>query len=129
MSLDIAKWAVALKSGDDTLTQSFDVEFTATGNAHVAPNKFAPSSELSAELVLDLSGTEVSVDYNITADMRAFESRDVSLSVTESDTAVTLGKETYIPLASVQATPLRTFKSGRRTASRVKPIRTLQRST
>lgn len=114
MSLDIAKWAVALKQNSQPLAQTFDVKFTATENEHVAPNKFAPSSELSAELVLDLTGTEVSVDYRITADTSVFGERiasgDISLSVMENNSPATLGKETYLPLATLQETPTRTFK-------------------
>lgn len=102
-SANIAKWAVVLKDGDGPLSQTFSIDFTAKNNPHVAPNKFAPSSELQATLVLDLTGTDVAADYNVTVDTRVFgnkiQSGDIALTVFDNGSPIVLGRETCVPLS------------------------------
>lgn len=110
-SVNVAKWAVVLKNGDEPLVRSFRIDLTAKSNPHVAPNKFTPSSELQASFVLDLTDTDVAVDYNITADTRVFGSKirsgDIALAVYDNDSPIVLGMETCILLSDERA---HTFK-------------------
>lgn len=62
-SVDIAKWAVKVNEEDiSTTAGTFDLTFTAT-NADTVPNKVAPGGKAVAYVDVDLTGTEVSVDF------------------------------------------------------------------
>ena len=64
---EIAKWAVAIKSGNTTLSStSQDITFTVQSNSNVVPGKIAPAVTATAEVELDLTGTEVAVDFTAT---------------------------------------------------------------
>lgn len=63
--VDVAKWAVAFKDGEgQDLTNSFNLAFKVDKNANVVSNKIAPQTSATAEIEVDLTGTEVAVDYN-----------------------------------------------------------------
>ena len=63
----IAKWAVSIKSGNTTLSSTTqDITFTVQQNSNVVPGKIAPGVTATAEVELDLSGTEVAVDFTAT---------------------------------------------------------------
>lgn len=101
----IAKWAIVLKDGEKALNKEFDVHFSSISDndGNVAPNRFAPGTAGQATLILDLTGTEVSVDYNITIDTRVLENQigtsKVSLTMyDENDQSIVFGKDVYIPL-------------------------------
>ena len=65
--IDIAKWAVSMKSGDKTLSStSQNITFKVKNNANVVPGKIAPAVTAEAEVELDLTGTEVAVDFTAT---------------------------------------------------------------
>ena len=67
-----AKWAVAFKNGEnEALVNDFDLAFTVTANENVVPNKIAPQTTATAEIQVDLTGTEVAVDYVATVDESA----------------------------------------------------------
>ena len=65
---DVAKWAVVVKQNGSAVSEDFDLAFTVLDNAYVADGKVAPGSEATAQLVLDLTGTEVAVDYSVKLD-------------------------------------------------------------
>lgn len=98
----VAKWKVALKQNSRPLSTSFNVNLIAVGSEHISPDKFAPSATLQATFVLDITGTEVAVDYKITANTDIFGGKigsgDITLAVYCNGNAVSLGKETFIPL-------------------------------
>ena len=102
----VAKWAVVMKDGDQPLAQSFRIDFTAKSNPYVAPGKFAPSSEMEATVVLDLTGTEVAVGCTITADMRVFgaktQSGDIALTVYDNGKHIVSGQEIRIGIADAR---------------------------
>ncbi len=110
-TVNVAKWAVDLKDGDTSLSQSFRLDLTAKSNPHIASGKFAPSSEMSASLVLDLTGTEVAVDYNVTADTRVLGGKlysgDITFAVYDDDSPIDQGKEIYVPLTDLGAHTLK----------------------
>lgn len=62
---EVAKWAVSLKQDGTAVTESFTLKLTPSTSADVAAGKIAPGSSVSATLVLDLTGTEVSTDYEV----------------------------------------------------------------
>lgn len=66
--VDIAKWAVVIKADDGTKLDSTtkDITFTVQSNPDVVPGKIAPAVTAKAEIELDLTGTEVSVDFTPT---------------------------------------------------------------
>ena len=66
--VDIAKWAVVMKANDGTTLNSTtqDITFTVQSNDNVVPNKIAPAVTAVATIELDLTGTEVAVDFTAT---------------------------------------------------------------
>lgn len=65
--VDIAKWAVVMKSDGKTLNSTTqNITFTVQSNTEVVPGKIAPAVTAKAEIELDLTGTEVSVDFTPT---------------------------------------------------------------
>lgn len=103
----IAKWMVALKDGEVELENRFDVTFVSTSNneGKVASNRLAPGTAGQATLILDLTNTEVSVDYNITVDKRVLEnqigSSNITLTMLDSNNQIiNFGKDVYIPLVN-----------------------------
>lgn len=108
-NVNVAKWSVALKDGTQELTNSFNITFktTSTNSGNVAANKFAPGTSGNAKLILDLTGTEVGVDYNMVVDMLAFEQQIGTSGITltaldNNNTPVVFGKDVYIPLVGNQ---------------------------
>lgn len=62
---DIAKWSVKVnKQAEQTFTPSF----TYVENNFVADNKLAPERSMSADIEIDLTGTEVAVDAIVKID-------------------------------------------------------------
>lgn len=59
---DVAKWDVQLKQGNTEITNSTILNFTLANNANVADGKIAPGVTATADVTVDLSGTEVAVD-------------------------------------------------------------------
>lgn len=103
----IAKWAVVLKEEETELENKFDVTFAQTSNneGNVAINRLAPGTSGQATLILDLTNTEVSVDYNITVDTRVLENQVGSSNITltmldGNNQKIDFGKDTYIPLVN-----------------------------
>lgn len=67
--VQVAKWAVVIKSGDTVLNStSQPITFTVQSNTNVVPNKIAPAVTAVAEVELDLTGTEVAVDFDAVID-------------------------------------------------------------
>jgi len=65
-SLPVAKWAVAITSDDGKTLSSTtqDITFTVQSNTNVVSGKIAPAVTAVAEIELDLTGTEVAVDFD-----------------------------------------------------------------
>lgn len=62
-SVSIAKWAVKVNDTNiSNATTTFDLTFTAS-NTDTVPNKVAPNGQAIAYVDVDLTGTEVSVDF------------------------------------------------------------------
>lgn len=102
----VAKWAVKLKDGANAeLNKTFDLPFTVEENSNVVSGKIAPATEATATLNLDLTGTEVAVDYTaeITkADLATFfgnSASNVTVAVTGGTTTEENGK--YIATGTV----------------------------
>lgn len=67
--VDIAEWHVVMTPDDGgaALTSTTrDITFTVQSNDNVVPNKIAPAVTAVATIELDLTGTEVAVDFTAT---------------------------------------------------------------
>ncbi len=106
--VDIAKWAVVMQPNDGgaALTStSRDITFTVQSNTNVVPEKIAPAVTAVAEIVLDLTGTEVAVDFtakvgNLTPTNLPSSDKIALTSAVEGGTP---GSTTTIPLVSNSA--------------------------
>lgn len=81
-----AKWAVTIKSGNTELNSTTrDITFEVKDNANVVPGKIAPGVTAVAEVELDLTGTEVAVDFDAVIDkndLNSFGASSDKLSLT-----------------------------------------------
>lgn len=67
--ISVAKWQVKLDGTDiSTTSTTKDVTFTVQSNTNVVAGKIAPAVTATAEVELDLTGTEVAVDFDATID-------------------------------------------------------------
>ncbi len=104
--VDIAKWAVKMTAGETTLNSTTqDITFTVQSNTDVVPGKIAPAVTAKAEIELDLTGTEVSVDFTPT--IGSYESSTLpsadKITLTSSVDGGTVGSTNYIPLVDNSA--------------------------
>lgn len=102
---NIARWAVVLKDGSKELENKFDIKFTSItdNNGNVGSDRLAPGSSGKATLILDLTDTEVSVDYNITVGTRVLEKQigatNITLTMLDgNDQIIQFGRDICIPL-------------------------------
>ena len=105
--VDIAKWAVVMKADDGTTLNSTtqDITFKVQSNNEVVPGKIAPAVTAKAEIELDLTGTEVSVDFTPTIGAytpSTLPSAD-KITLTSAVEGGTVGSSNYIPLVGNSA--------------------------
>ncbi len=98
-SVDIAKWAVALKNGGEAVDEKeFELTLKAVDNEHVVTGKIAPSVTATGEVEVELNGTEVSVDVISSISETAVKDALTQLGVVNTDNndisvAVTVAKD------------------------------------
>ena len=108
-TVQAAQWAVAIKSGDTTLNSTTQpITFAVQNNSNVVPNKTAPDVTAVATIELDLTGTEVAVDFDAVIDQTALSSfgqsgDKLSLAVAVNGTAYTSGTTQTIALENNSA--------------------------
>ncbi len=80
----VAKWKVQLngKSAEET---SMDLTFTPTKSEYVVDGKIAPGSSSTAEVKLDLDGTEVAVDVIAEVTESTLQEKLTELGLTSSE--------------------------------------------
>ena len=105
--VDIAKWAVVMKADDGTTLNSTtqDITFKVQSNTEVVPGKIAPAVTAKAEIELDLTGTEVSVDFTPTIGEytpSTLPSAD-KIKLTSAVEGGEIGESNYIPLVGNSA--------------------------
>ena len=105
--VDVAKWAVVMKADDGTTLNSTtqNITFTVQSNSEVVPGKIAPDVTAKAEVELDLTGTEVSVDFTPTIGdytPSTLPSAD-KITLTSALEGGTVGSSNYIPLVNKSA--------------------------
>ena len=106
--VDIAKWAVVMTADNGTTLNSTtqDITFTVQSNTEVVPGKIAPAVTAKAEIELDLTGTEVSVDFTPTigayTPSTTLPSAD-KITLTSAVEGLTVGSSNYIPLVDNSA--------------------------
>lgn len=92
-TVTIAKWSAAIKQNGSAVSDNYTLTLTPVTNSNVASGKVAPGSSATATLVLDLTGTEVVTDYDITiGDVSGLPSGMTisSVTATQDSSAVTL---------------------------------------
>lgn len=88
----VAKWAVSLKDGDADITEGKILKFTVQENNNVVAGKIAPSVTAVSTVEVDLTGTEVAVDFEAIVDDKAIANIfGESASSVSATTAVTGG--------------------------------------
>lgn len=107
-TVDVAKWQVSITDGTDPLNAGFTLPFTVEENENVVADKIAPETTAKATIELDLTGTEVAVDFSATIDdaqlATLFGDSAEDVEVTTSITgAASSGTTTTIPLPDGQA--------------------------
>lgn len=85
-----ANWVVAFKHGNAPITDISNLTFEVQNNQNVVPGKIAPSVTAEATINLDLTGTEVAVDYTATIDKTALAT---VFGASADDVTVTVGGE------------------------------------
>ena len=105
--VDIAKWAVVMKSDDGKTLNSTtqNITFTVQSNTEVVPGKIAPAVTAKAEIELDLTDTEVSVDFTPTIGAytpSTLPSKD-KITLSSAVEGGTVGSSNYIPLVGNSA--------------------------
>ena len=61
-AVDVAKWNVALKNGEDEKSEKLALKLEPTENSLVVNGKIAPSMTATGKVVVDLTDTEVAVE-------------------------------------------------------------------
>lgn len=118
-TVQAAKWAVAIKSGDTAITSTQPISFTVQSNSNVVSGKTAPAVTAVAEIELDLTGTEVAVDFDAVIDQSALASfgssgNKLSLDVKVNGASYTSGTTQTINLVGDSAF---TSSNGKRTVT------------
>lgn len=92
-AVSTANWAVLFKQGETEIANNFNLAFEVQNNSNVVSGKIAPSVTAKATINLDLTGTEVAVDYTATIDKTALaaafgaSANNVTVTVNGSDSA------------------------------------------
>ena len=111
---EVGKWVIKINNMDIYSEQGESVEFelnnfTSGSGGNTAPGKIAPGSEVYTDIVIDPTGTEVAVRYDIEVDLTAFSNLAVKARVemaSGENTLVQTGENTYtgtLTLSEVQA--------------------------
>ena len=98
----VAKWKVSANTAD--LTFSKTIEHV------VAPNKLAPGTNGTFSATLDVTGTEVDVDYTVT--IKSIENKPTNLKLTDDEgNTLTVGSTITgtLPVGSTTATEVITW--------------------
>ena len=109
-TIQVAKWNVAITADDGTVLNSTTqpITFEVQSNTNVVSGKIAPAVTAVAEVELDLTGTEVAVDFDAVIDDSAIStlgasSDKLSLTVEVNGTAYTSGTSQKIDLVNDKA--------------------------
>lgn len=77
--VSVAKWSVKLTDEDNNeITETNKIKFLTEKNENVSADKIAPGSTATAKLILDPTGSEVSIDYELSIDLEEFDGIKVS---------------------------------------------------
>lgn len=91
--VSVAKWAVALKQGVSEIKEDTELTFTVNNNKNVVEGKIAPAVTAVSTVEVDLTGTEVAVDFEAIVNDKAIASIfGASASSVSATTAVTGGQ-------------------------------------
>lgn len=109
-TIQVAKWNVAITADDGTVLNSTTqpITFEVQSNTNVVSGKIAPAVTAVAEVELDLTGTEVAVDFDAVIDDSAIStlgasSDKLSLTVKVDGATYTSGTSQKIDLVGDKA--------------------------
>lgn len=91
--VQVAKWNVVMKANDGAKTleeTTQDITFTVQNNNYVVAGKIAPDVTAVADIELDLTGTEVAVDFLAEIDSTATTALSEALGVSADDVEMTV---------------------------------------
>ena len=106
---NVANWNVSIKRDNTDLTQTTqDIVFTVEPNEYVVSNKIAPATRATAQIEVDLTGTEVAVDLKTVFDSTQLSNvissnSKISFTTTVDGTSYTSNSPIYIPLLNDSA--------------------------
>ena len=106
---NVANWNVSIKRDNTDLTQTTqDIVFTVEPNEYVVSNKIAPATRATAQIEVDLTGTEVAVDLKTVFDSTQLSNvissnSKISFTTTVDGTSYTSNSPIYIPLVNDSA--------------------------
>ena len=106
---DVASWAVTISHDDTELSNiATNITFVVDDNDYVVSGKIAPATRATAEIELDLTGTEVAVDFATLIDTDALAEvlgANDEISFTTTFNGVTYSSEdvVVIPLENGEA--------------------------
>lgn len=108
-TFQVAKWQVKVgdTAADDETSKTFTPTFTYNETEYVANDRIAPSRSASADIEIDLTGTEVAVDVLASVDTSelatSLGTSKITTTATIDDTDVTTAQGTTIALPEKQA--------------------------
>ncbi len=95
-NLSVGKWVILLNDNDVTLDEDITLDdFTYETVSHVEPGYFAPGVEAYLDLVIDATGTDVALEYEIEFDDSEFvDHPNIELTITDNANNTVLNSNT-----------------------------------
>ena len=95
--LNISDWSITLNDIDVSQSRTVTLsDFHYTNGVHTRSTRFAPGSSAYIDIEIDVTGTQVSVEYELEIDDSAIEDYDnIYFSITNLDTNQELDSNTY----------------------------------
>jgi len=109
LSQDIADWVIKVNEMDIYSAEGESVEleidkFSNFTNNYASPDKIAPFSEGYTDIVIDPTGTEVAVRYDMQVEVSGTSGLDIQArleTISEEDVLVKTGENTYTGIISL----------------------------
>ena len=100
-----SNWNVKITSDtkDLTLKKTQDIVFKVENNHNVVNGKIAPGSTAVAKIELDLTGTEYTVDFNLTIDKKYLDSIGFKMTATIDGESYNIGTTKILELVKGKA--------------------------
>ena len=95
-NLSIGNWEILLNGNDIALEQSITLsDFIYQNDSHIEDGYFAPGSTAYFDLIINASGCDVAMEYELDIDTSEFDDYpNIGLVVTDLDTNTTISSDT-----------------------------------